>query len=52
MAQTQQLSGGAMIAWAIILAIILLFIPGLVIIFAWISVIFLLLGGIVALMTQ
>lgn len=52
MAQTQQLSGGAMVGWAIILAIILLFIPGLVIIFAWISVIVMLLGGIAVLMAQ
>jgi hypothetical protein len=46
MAQTAQISGGAMIVWAIILAIILIFIPGLVILFAWISVVVLLLGGI------
>ncbi len=46
MAEVQQLSGGGMVVWAIILAIILLLFPGLVIIFAWISVILLFLGGI------
>lgn len=52
MAEVQQISGGAMVGWAIILAIILLFIPGLVIIFAWISVILMLLGGIGVLMAK
>jgi len=52
MAETQQISGGAMIGWAIILAIILLFIPGLVIWFAWISVFILLFGGIAALIAR
>lgn len=52
MAETQQISGGAMIGWAIILAIILLLFPGLVIWFAWISVFFLLFGGIAALFSK
>ncbi|HML04923.1 MAG TPA: hypothetical protein VK426_04015 [Methanobacterium sp.] len=52
MAEVQQISGGAMVGWAIILAIILLFIPGLVIIFAWISVILMFLGGIGVLMAK
>ena len=51
-AEVQQISGGAMVGWAIILAIILLFIPGLVIIFAWISVILMFLGGIGVLMAK
>lgn len=52
MAETQQISGGAMIGWAIILAIILLLFPGLLIWFAWISVFFLLFGGIAALFSK
>ena len=52
MAETQQISGGAMIGWAIILAIILLIFPGLVIWFAWISVFLLLFGGIATLFSK
>ncbi len=52
MAEVQQISGGAMIGWAIILAIILLLFPGLVIIFAWISVILMFLGGIGVMMAK
>ncbi len=52
MAEVQQVSGGAMIGWAIILGIILLLFPGLVIWFAWFSVFVLLFGGIAALMVK
>lgn len=52
MAEVQQVSGGAMIGWAIILGIILLLFPGLVIWFAWISVFMLLFGGLTALMVK
>ncbi|WP_431061651.1 hypothetical protein [Methanobacterium sp.] len=52
MMATQQISGGAMIGWAIILAIILLLFPGLVIWFAWFSVFVLLFGGIAALFAK
>ena len=52
MAEVKQISGGAMVGWAIILAIILLLFPGLVLIFAWISVFLLFLGGIGVMMVQ
>ncbi len=52
MVETQQASGGAMIGMAIIIGIIILIFPFLVYWLAWFSVFMLLIGGIVALMTQ
>ncbi len=52
MAEVQQVSGGAMIGWAIILGIILLLFPGLIIWFAWLSVFLLLFGGIGVLLSK
>ncbi len=50
--QQQQISGGAMIGYAIIFGIILAWFPGLIIWFAWISVFMLLFGGIDALIAS
>ena len=52
MAQRGQLSGVGMILLAIILAIVLVLLPGLVLLIAWLAVIILLLGGIAALFTR
>jgi hypothetical protein len=52
MAPTGQLSAGAMIGLAIIIAIVLLLLPGLVLWIAWFAVIVLFLGGIAALLTR
>lgn len=49
---TQQMSGGTMIALAIIIAILILVFPLLVYWLAWLSVLFLFIGGIIALITQ
>lgn len=49
---TQQMSGGAMIGLAIIIAIVILVFPAFIYIYAWLAVIFLFLGGIVALLTK
>jgi hypothetical protein len=43
-------SGGAMIGLAIIIALVIIFIPAFIYIYAWLAVIFLFLGGLVALM--
>ncbi|WP_157931948.1 hypothetical protein [Methanobacterium subterraneum] len=52
MVETQQASGGGMIAMAIIIGIIILIFPFLVYWLAWFSVFMLFIGGVVALMTQ
>ncbi|MGZ4906885.1 MAG: hypothetical protein ACXVI3_06250 [Halobacteriota archaeon] len=52
MVETRQASGGGMILLAIILAILLTLLPGLVIWFAWIAVILLFIGGLAALFTR
>jgi len=50
--ETTQISAGGMIGLAIILAIVLLILPGLVLWIAWLAVIILFLGGIAALFTR
>jgi hypothetical protein len=52
MMETTQISAGGMIGLAIILAIVLLILPGLVLWIAWLAVIILFLGGIAALFTR
>jgi hypothetical protein len=52
MMETKQVSAGGMIGLAIILAIVLLLLPGLVLWIAWLAVIILFLGGIAALFTR
>ena len=49
MMETTQMSAGGMIGLAIILAIVLLILPGLVLWIAWLAVIILFLGGLAAL---
>ena len=51
MVESRQASGGGLILLAIILAILLLLLPGLVIWLAWLGVILLFIGGVVALFT-
>jgi hypothetical protein len=50
--ETTQVSAGGMIGLAIILAIVLLILPGLVLWIAWLAVIILFLGGLAALFTR
>jgi hypothetical protein len=50
--QTQQMSAGGMMGLAIILAIVLLLLPGLVLLIAWLAVILLFIGGLAALFTR
>jgi hypothetical protein len=50
--ETTQISAGGMIGLAIILAIVLLILPGLVLWIAWLAVIILFLGGLAALFTR
>ncbi|MGZ8889319.1 MAG: hypothetical protein ACXW1D_07235 [Halobacteriota archaeon] len=49
MVETRKASGGGMILLAIILAILLFLLPGLVIWLAWFAVILLFIGGLAAL---
>ncbi|MCJ7762308.1 hypothetical protein MUP38_02495 [Candidatus Bathyarchaeota archaeon] len=49
MVETTQMSAGGMIGLAIILAIVLLILPGLVLWIAWLAVILLFVGGLAAL---
>jgi hypothetical protein len=49
MVETRQASGGGLILLAIILAILLFLLPGLVIWLAWIGVILLFIGGLATL---
>ena len=49
--ETKQASGGGMILLAIILGALIALLPGLVIWFAWLGVIFLFIGGVAALFT-
>jgi hypothetical protein len=50
--ETKQMSAGGMMGLAIILAIILLILPGLVLWIAWLAVILLFIGGVAALFTR
>ena len=50
--EQQQMSAGAMIGLAIILGALIAIFPGLVIWFAWLGVIFLFIGGLLALFTR
>lgn len=52
MVETQQASGGAMIALAIIIGLLIWIFPLLVYWFAWLAVFMLLFGGIIALLTK
>jgi len=52
MMETKQMSAGGMMGLAIILAIILLILPGLVLWIAWLAVILLFIGGVAALFTR
>lgn len=48
MAETQTMSGGAMMGIAIILGLLIYFLPGLIYIYAWLLVILLFIGGLIA----
>ena len=50
--EQQQMSAGAMIGLAIILGALIWLLPGLVIWFAWLGVLFLFIGGLLALFTR
>jgi len=52
MMEQQQMSAGAMIGLAILLGALIALLPGLVIWFAWLGVIFLFIGGLLALFTK
>ena len=49
--ENAQLSGGAMLVLGIIIAIVIVFIPAFVYIYAWIAAILLIIGGLVSLLT-
>ncbi|MGZ7067488.1 MAG: hypothetical protein ACXVHT_04235 [Methanobacterium sp.] len=51
MAQTNQLSGGAMLVLGIIIAIVILLIPAFIYIYAWLAAILLIIGGLVSILT-
>ena len=51
MANTPQLSGGAMLVLGIIIAIVIVFIPAFIYIYAWLAAILLIIGGIVSVLT-
>lgn len=52
MADTQTMSGGAMIGLALIFGILIWLLPGLVIWFAWLLVILLFISGLIAIMMK
>lgn len=52
MAQTQTMSGGAMIVLAIILALLIWLLPGLIYIYAWLLVILLFISGLIAILMK
>ena len=49
--QTTQLSGGTMLILGIIIAIVIVFIPAFIYIYAWIAAILLIIGGLVSILT-
>ena len=49
--QNAQLSGGAMLVLGIIIAIVILVLPAFIYIYAWLAAIFLIIGGLVSLMS-
>ncbi len=49
--QPAQMSGGTMLILGIIIAIVIVLIPAFIYIYAWLAAIFLIIGGIVALLT-
>ena len=51
MMETAQLSGGTMLILGIIIAIVIVFIPAFIYIYAWIAAILLIIGGIVSILT-
>ena len=51
MAQTAQMSGGAMLILGIIIAIVILVLPAFIYIYAWLAAIFLIIGGLVSLLS-
>ena len=49
--QPAQMSGGTMLILGIIIVIVIVLIPAFIYIYAWLAAIFLIIGGIVALLT-
>jgi len=49
--ETPQLSGGAMLILGIIIALVIVLIPAFIYIYAWLAAIFLIIGGLVAILT-
>jgi len=50
--ETVQMSGGAMLGLGIIIAIIIVLIPAFIYIYAWLAAIFLIIGGLVTLLSR
>jgi len=48
--ETVQMSGGAMLILGIIIAIVIIFIPAFIYIYAWLAAIFLIIGGVITLL--
>ena len=49
--ETAQMSGGAMLGLGIIIALIIWLIPAFIYIYAWLAALFLIIGGLVVLLT-
>ncbi|MGO9388145.1 MAG: hypothetical protein ACLPWD_08895 [Methanobacterium sp.] len=49
--ETPQLSGGAMLIIGIIIALVIVFIPAFIYIYAWLAAIILIIGGLVTILT-
>ncbi len=49
--QPAQMSGGTMLILGIIIAIVIVFLPAFIYIYAWLAAIFLIIGGIVSVLT-
>ncbi len=49
--ETPQMSGGAMLLLGIIIAIVIVLIPAFIYIYAWLAAIFLIIGGLVTILT-
>lgn len=50
--ETVQMSGGAMLGLGVIIAIIIVLIPAFIYIYAWLAAIFLIIGGLVTLLSK
>jgi hypothetical protein len=50
--ETVQMSGGAMLGLGVIIALVIVLIPAFIYIYAWLAAIFLIVGGLVTLLSK